>query len=218
MIGHKSPVAHDALRVLTIVHQLGAQPDGRWYIDTERQLQHLDHLVRNPASLAYVLMDQVRSRELSERDTPPDLPARIRQLLGLSRPTRHRRLIAYSFESSTWKRWDDILAYLSCRDLLTVSLSAPDESRYELTEQTANWLETTVTSSSSGSAGRTPARQRCALLNATLPRQLLINPGHLTSYLEDAGSRLAAYQVAEQLDVEDDLIAHLFQATFLEPL
>ncbi len=127
MIGRYRPVEQDALRVLTVVHQLGERPaaatpgsERRWLIDTESQLQHLDHLVRHPIDLTYVVFDQVRSRGSELEAHLGDLARRVRRILGASRRGRHRPSLLRPFDPGSWQRWDDALALLSCRGLLRV--------------------------------------------------------------------------------------------------
>ncbi len=227
MIGRESPIEYDALRVLLIVHQLGTRTSRRWTVDSEHLLQQLDHLVRHPIDLAFVVMDHIRHQPGTET-APRDLPARVRRLLDLPPRARHRRAIFSPFERGSWQRWDDVLAFLGCRDLLRISPLAPDDSRFELTERAVGWLETTVLETAAGSdAAESDAAgsdalarelERCALLRTALPPRLLGGRGLLEPHLDGVRSRLTAYQSDEQLDVEDDLIAGLFQATFLEPL
>ncbi len=248
MIGRNRPVEQDAVRVLTVVHQLGEASDppageGRWFIDTESQLQHLDHLVRHPIDLAYVLMDQARSSldrwhasgatgtELDARTA--DLAGRVRQLLGAAslrrganrKPRgRHRPSLLRPFDPESWQRWDDVLALLGCRGLLCVE-PLPDgdqgtgELRYRVTSEGSRWLRDSIYPQQDGQAGGI-WRQRCDLLRAVLPARLLRPRSHATlgPYLQDTARRLDAYSSDEHIRPEDDLLGHLFQSTFAEEL
>ena len=164
MIGRHRPVEQDAVRVLTLVDLLGQGPDEPpdpgeartidRFIDTESQLQHLDHLVRHPIDLAYVLMDQVRSGLDPSVETETDIDARFGELALRTRrlldtapsrkqpPGRHRPSLLRPFETGSWRRWDDALAVLSCRGLLrveTLSGNHAGELRYRLTSAGARW-------------------------------------------------------------------------------
>ncbi len=250
MIGRYRPVEQDALRILTVVHQLGERPaapfsagsEHRWLIDTESQLQHLDHLVRHPIDLAYVLMDQVRSRGSELESRLVDLAPRVRRILGVSRRGRHRPSLLRPFDPGSWQRWDDVLALLSCRGLLRVeplpietssveTLPAGERShgarndgpqyvgelRYVVTAEGARWL---VESVYAQQPSLVPYRERCELLHAVLPDHLLRprSRANLGAYLRETSRRLDTISSDEQIRPEDDLLSRLFQATFSEAL
>lgn len=248
MIGRHRPVEQDAVRVLTVVYQLGEEPDGHLadgrtaerFVDTESQLQHLDHLVNHPIDLAYVLMDQARSgfppSDASEAEVDArfgKLARRIRRLLdttssrkrsrGKARQ-RYRPSLLRPFEIGSWQRWDDVLAVLSCRGLLRVE-PVPGEHdgalRYRLTFEGARWLKESVYGPLSfGEAASANWQERCELLREVLPDRLLSpHTGFvLGHYLEELAARLDAYRDDEQVRPEDDLLGSLFQSTFAEPL
>lgn len=239
MIGRRRPVEQDALRIATLVHQLGERDGDRWFIDSESRLQQLDHLVRHPIDLAYVLLDGLHRR-------PPEIGGcrevarQVRRLLdGPSQP-RRRRSRRRPFDPGSWERWDDVLGYLGCRDLLRTE-PAPQEPepaarllgpapprqessedsdrllaahalRYRLTGRGARWLEESVYPVEESLA---PTRERCELLRTMLPRGL--DGAALDEDLAEIGRRLDAYR-QEEIRPEDDLLSHLFQATFKEPL
>ncbi len=244
MIGRSRPVEQDAARVLTVVHQLGEQhdgstPAGEWFIDTESQLQHLDHLVRHPIDLAYVLMDQVRSGLDDPRATAAEigtrlgeLAGRVRRLLGAAsgktadgkRRKRHRPSLLRPFETGSWQRWDDVLAVLGCRGLLRVEPAPGDggggELRYRLTTGGARWLRESVYPRQNEVNSTSTTRERCELLRDVLPARLLSpRPDDLLGpYLHDIAERLDTYRGDEQIRPEDDLLGRLFQSTFAEQL
>lgn len=217
MIGRHRPVEPDAFRILVEIHQLGARQDRRWFIQGERTLQSLDHLVQQPIALAYVALIALRSRD------PPaallkEAADRIRRLLNLPRTLRHRRSIAETFEIGTWTRWDDCLAYLKCRNLLAVSPIERDDLRYELTDQAIRWLDDSLSSMAESTAELGRIVERCVLLRMVFEPKVLNLPERLAETLREVGPRLTVYRQEEQLALEDDLISRLFQATFLEPL
>ncbi len=244
IIGRHRPVEQGAVRVLTNVHQLGEQPSGarRWFVDTESQLQHLDHLVRHPIDLAYVLMDQVRSRGAELETGLGDLAHRVRRLLGAPRRGRHRPNLLRPFDPGSWHRWDHALALLGCRGLLRVeplAAGGPGEGagelRYRVTSGGARWLRDSVypqpddmaKPQASASGGRPPlstpgatSRERCQLLRDVLPARLLRPALHgaLDRYLRDTAQRLDAYRGDEQIRPGDDLLGRLFHSTFAEQL
>lgn len=217
MIGRRRPVEQDALRILTIVHQLGWRPAGergpRRCIDTENQLLALDHLVRRPVDLAYVLLLEARARPEPE----PQLARRVRHLVGAT-PTRRRRASLRSFERASWVRCDDALALLGCRALLRVEvLPAVPDLRYLLTARGAAWLEETANPAADSLA---PIRERCRMLRRSLPAAVLERRGDtsLETYLRRTGRRLAALRQEEQIHLEDDLVGHLFEEVFHQRL
>ena len=224
--GRRRPVERDAVRVLTVVHQLGEQPAAapagprRWYVDTESQLQHLDHLVRHPIDLAYVVMDQVRSRGVELEAGLTDLARRVRQLLGTRRRRRYRPHLLRPFDPGSWHRWDDSLALLGCRGLLRVearaNAEAAGELRYRVTGQGARWLADVLYPQ----GGQADCLERCGLLRDVLPAGLLRprSNGALGRYLGDTARRLDAYRGDEQIRPEDDLLGRLFFSTFAEQL
>ena len=224
--GRHRPVEQDAVRVLTVVHQLGEQPaetpagKRRWYVDTESQLQHLDHLVRHPIDLAYVLMDQVRSRGVELEARLADLARRVRQLLGARRRKRHRPHLLRPFDPGSWHRWDDALALLGCRGLLRVEARADAPAagalRYRVTDRGARWLGDVLYPQ----GGQADCLERCALLRDALPVSLLRpqSNGALGRYLGETAQRLDAYRGDEQIRPGDDLLGRLFFSTFAEKL
>ncbi len=222
IMGRYRPVEQDAVRVLTVVHQLGEQPADprRWFIDTEGQLQQLDHLVRHPIDLAYVLIDQVRSRGVELEARLSDLARRMRQLLGATRRGRHRPSLLRPFDPGSWRRWDDMLALLGCRGLMRIEpltdAQTTGELRYRLTDRGARWLGDSLPLQ----GALEDCRERCRLLRVVLPACLLRPRSHgaLGRYLRDTAQDLDAYRGDQQIRPEDDLLAGLFLSTFAEEL
>ncbi len=230
MVGRYRPVEQDALRVLTVVHQLGErtadEPPARWFIDTESQLRHLDHLVRHPIDLAYLLIDQLRTRPGRLEPPSGDLAPRVRQLLGAPRRGRHRAMLLRPFDRGSWHRLDDALALAACRGLLRVEPltvaegegAGAGELRYRLTGGAASWLRGSVYPRQPGLA---PYRERCELLREVLPESLLrprSPEGGLGACLRSTAERLEDFRSDAQLRPEDDLLGRLFQSTFREML
>ncbi len=255
MIGRHRPVEQDALRVLTVVHQLGEQPsaDGapagrRWLIDTESHLQHLDHLARHPIDLAYVLLDQIRSRDSELEPGLRALAGRVRRLLDAPRRGHHRPNLLRPFDPGSWQRWDDALALLGCRGLLRVELlptateaaavgatptaMAPAGDRNgprragPLNDGELRYLVTArgarwlVESVYGRQPSLAPYRERCDLLRNLLPDRLLRphSRAALSTYLREFSRRLDTFSSDDQIQPEDDLLSRLFQATFSEVL
>ena len=226
IIGRRRPVEQDALRVLTVVHRLGRQPaEDRWSIDTESQLRHLDHLVRHPIDLAYTVMDQVRERP-ALADQRRALARQVREVCqprSLDSPARRRRCLPRPFDPGLWQRWDDVLAYLGCRDLLRIELLPASELRYLLTRRGAQWLRSDDSSpraQTDAPYGPPSWRRRCDLLRDALPSRLLRPPtgAALGDTLIEIGRRLESIRQEEQIRLEEDLLANVFRTTFLEPL
>ena len=217
MIGHHRPVDQDAVCVSTVVRQLGDQAaDDRWFIDTERRLQQLEHLVRHPVDLAYLVMHQVRrDPELGARRS--DLSRQVREVLGAQGRQKRRRPVHRPFAPGSWKRGDDALAHLACRDLLRIEPLPPKDLRYLLTVRGEQWLEESVYA---GTRDRHPYLRRCRLLRSALPDRLLGSRGAapLDDDLRETGRHLESVRQEEQIRLEEDLLDRVFQATFLESL
>ncbi len=217
MIGRGRPVEQDALRILTIIHQLGEHAEGAWWIDFESQLRSLDHLVRHEVDLAYVVMDQVRAVDSGPGSRRTELAKRVRQLLRSSGSSPIRPAALRPLGSGSWERLDDVLAFLTCRELLRVEPLAVPGTRYRLTTRADLWLRQSVYPDA---AHRATSRQRCALLRDILPADLLRPPDGpaLESYLQQAGERLDDLRLEEQIRLEEDMLSRLFQIVFLESL
>ena len=217
MIGLERPVEQDALRILTIVHQLGERSANDWYIDFEAQLQSLDHLVRHPIDLAHVVIDQFHARQPELTPQRADIAGRTRQLLARPKQPRHRTATLKPFDPGSWQRLDDPLAYLACRELLQVETLPTHAVRFRLTPRADLWLRQSVYPVDENLVA---SRERCALLRNVLPAALLQPPDEpaLEDYLRQAGDRFNEIREEEQILPEEDLLGRLFQIAFLETL
>ncbi len=230
VIGRHRPLQQDALRILIVVHQLGRRSRAAGIhssVETESHLQSLDHLVREPVDLAYVVMDQFsQQREL--RDRRAGLARKVRGLLTPQdpRPVRsarrdreQRRSRREPFDPGAWERWDDVLAFLGCRGLLRVQPlpEKPRELAYLLTTGGARLLEEKIYPAHPTAS---PYVERCRLLSETVFRQRESHLGGaaLHNDLREVGQRIEIYRRDEQISIEEDLLNHLFQATFGESL
>lgn len=220
-IGRRRPVEHDALRILTIVHQLGEpvrSPGLRARVVSEARLQSLDHLVRQPVDLAYALIDHAREAASRDRGARGSGLARdVRRLLPAGRrsPLDGERLRPP--HGPVWERWDDVLAYLGCRDLLRVRPERRNGSRqlaYLLTDAGADHLERTVYPKDAGVA---PYLERCHLIRDHLLSDPLLDEADLPRHLREVGRRLEAFR-RERLAPEEDLLRRWFRSAFGEPL
>ena len=211
LIGRPRPMAQDALRILTVVHQLGepVQRSGIWTVITgESRLQHLEHLVRRPEDLAFVLLNRgPLVPGFAERRG--DLIRRLGRLLSADSDSRHRG--PRRFRSGSWERWDDILAFLGCRDLLRVRSLRDGSPRlgYYLTEAGAEYLEGAIYPFDPEVAGY---RERCRLIWDFLGPELAPDRD-LASTLQEVARRLESYCIQEQVVAEDDLLNHYCQST-----
>jgi len=122
VIGQRRLREQDAARILVILVELGtpsADLAVHCVLETEVYLQKLDYLVRCPADLAYVLIDQFASRreELAQRRN--EIATLVRRLV-VEREPQLRTMGMQKFRFGPWERLDDILAFLECRDLVHV--------------------------------------------------------------------------------------------------
>lgn len=230
VIGRHRPLQQDALRILIVVHQLGrpSRTVGiHSSVETEGHLQSLDHLVREPVDLAYVVMDQF-SQQTALRDRRAGLARKVRGLLtaqdprpirGSRRDRGLRRSRLEPFDPGTWERWDDVLAFLGCRGLLRVRPlpETPRELGYLLTNGGATLLEEKIYPVHPTASLYV---ERCRLLREVVfsQHESYLGRAALHSYLREVGQRLERYRRDEQISIEEDLLNHLFQATFGEPL
>lgn len=217
-IGRRRPLEEDALRILTVVHQLGRPVRAAGFssrLDGESRLQHLDHLVRHPVDLAFALMLSVASTDRRR----PAAAREVRSLLPVppGDPNRPRALTLHRFDHGSWERWDDVWAYLGCRSLLRVRPDGepPSDLAYLLTDEAAAHLESLYLSEK----GLAPYVERCRILGKHLPRpDREPMDGALDLDLPGLARRLDAYRREERLAAEEDLLSRLFQTTFGEPL
>jgi hypothetical protein len=216
ILGRARPIEQDALRLLTLVHQLGTPPletEFRAVLVGEELLLALDHLVRHPGILAFVLIDQLGQRPAPE-PRQNNLIRRVGDLLG-QRETAMERV--RGLQTGAWERWDDALAFLSCRGLLRVRPQVLEGRRPELSywlpETTAQELEEVIYLAE---PTLLPIRERCRLLAEGLLKEgVTTSPDAMR--LPDLGAlaaRIEAFHHSEQIDPEDDTLKRLFHSTF----
>ncbi len=241
LIGRRRPVEIDALRLATLIHQLGEPPSGTSgvqddqhivrRIDGESRLQSLDHLLRHPTTLAYVLIVQFSQRpELAERRGT--LARRVRQLLANERqqhlPARRRRpwqtrsdgrsnLTLHPFVPSYWQQLDDVLAFLGSRDLVRVAVrpqtgSTPPALSYGLTQEAAELLERDLYPKDRNSMLHL---QLCGIIADLLPP---LDDRQWPALLQETQRHLDQFKQEEQIPLEQDPLGVLFQVTFQEQL
>ncbi len=229
-------LARDALRLLIVVRQAGRE-EAPW-VDGEELLQWIDHLVRRPVDLAFVLIDQFRRRaDLDARRA--GIMRRIRILLtpSGSRPPRttqrgiSTRMRQDHFRPVAWERWDDLLAYLGCRDLLRVEVISQETSqgrgsylRYRVTERGEQLLQATLENDRSAShwVDRYRSLQETLWQDPEVSAQMAAGGPEagraLRDHLSDISTRVERFRRDEQISLEDDLLPRLFQRTFGELL
>src|SRR5687768_12224809 len=121
VIGKRRVKEQDAARILVILFELGTPASGgsdHCVLETEVYLQKLDYLVRCPADLAYVLLEQfVNRQELSARRS--EIATLVRRLV-VEREPKLRTMGMQKFRFGPWERLDDVLAFLDCHDLVRV--------------------------------------------------------------------------------------------------
>jgi len=230
--GRRRPVEQDALRLLAVVHHLGepaAEAGYRSRVAGEGRLQRLDHLVRHPADLAFVVLDRLDRCDGLTRYRDELVPA-LRRLLpavepGDPEPVEEElaggRL--HRFHPVAWERRDDALAYLGCRDLLRVRPlpESAGELGYLLPEGAAEWLETEVYPSAADPAeGLGRLVERCRLLARVLGGTDGIDDpdappdpevADLAGYLRRVDHRLEDFRREERVPFEEDLLSRFFR-------
>lgn len=221
--GRPRPLEHDALRLLVVICELGEPPgelparEGcKACLGGEGRLQALDHLVRHPNDLAFVLLDRLTWRDGKRLIGFAD---RIRRLVFGPDGRRLGRRPSWSgaqrLQATPWKRFDDCLAVLMCRDLLRVeprrSADGAAELLYLATDRGARLVAEPLT--------RDPAFavvvERCRLLSMSLPDLAARDFQDLFDQVEE---RLQSFCRDEQLATEDDVLSPFFQAVCGEPL
>jgi len=205
-IGRASSHEGDALRLLTLVHQLGRPVEERGFaaeIAGELHLSRLGHLLAQPLDLAYFLVD--RGRESERRSSAMRT---VRRLLGSEREGEsHRR---HRFDPGGWRRLDEALSLAICRGLLEVQPAEEGAgTRYLLTDAGASFLEERIYPVL-GSYLERSAALRIHLGETT--------PAELERLLDELEKRLERFRHDEQIPLEEDLLPHFFAATFGEPL
>ena len=218
----------DALRLLTLVHQLGEplEIEGESRFRGEQSLLALDFLLCHPDTLALLLLDAFeRLPELSDKKA--GLIRRLRWLLGAEnspappafRRARARgqgaeRRLTFAELSIPWRRRDDALAQLTCRALLMVETEAgpPPDLAYRISTRGADLLEQRFYPSVHIAA---TYLKRCTAIRELLPdwRQLVFE-----TRLQAIWERLEALRREEQVAREQDVIALLFERTLHEKL
>lgn len=206
------PIELQALRLLCSVCHVGREnaEDGTRTLWGEHRLQEVDHLLRHPTSLALLLIDHLRRRH----DTlhQPALASQIRQLLRPQRSVPNRVVQSHRLAAAPWRSLDDPLAFLACRDLLSLSSRASSvtagsfERGFTVTQ---DGLRAMAELTSRDGMGRN-LRDRCRLLVTCLEGSPLD--------LEGAARRLDAYLQEEQIAVEEDPTPRLFYSLFGESL
>ena len=234
LIGRRRPAEIDALRLAILIHQLGESDDDPQIVrrlDGEARLQSLDHLLRHPTTLAYVLIDQYGQQpDLSERRGT--LVRRIRQLLANERqqhlPARRRRAWQtrpdgqgstrlHPFVPCRWHKLDDVLAFLGSRDLVRVSVRTRPGSQdallsYGLTPNAAELLERELYPKDRKSMLHL---QLCGIITDLLPS---FDAQQWPAVLQDTERHLDEFVREEQIPLEQDPLSVLFQITFQEQL
>lgn len=216
--GRPRPLEHDALRLLVILCELGEPTESegcKASLSGEERLQALDHLVRHPVDLAFVLLDRLARRD----GVLVDAPERIRRLVvGGDGRRRGRRFLLrgpHRLEAVAWKRFDDGLAVLTCRDLLRVEpRRSPDgvaELLYLATDRGARLVAEELASDASFAA----VIERCRLLSTSFPD---LAAGDGQTLFEEVEERLQSFCRDEQLATEDDVLSPWFQTVCGEPL
>jgi hypothetical protein len=228
-IGRQRPVEHDALRLLAVVHHLGepaAESGYRSRVAGEGRLQRLDHLVRHPADLAFVVLDRIDRHDGVARRRDELVPA-LRRLLpemergaaeGVEEELAGEPL--HRFHPVAWERRDDVLAYLGCRDLLRIRPlpDAAGELGYLLPEGAAEWLDTEVYPPAADPAeGLGRLVERCRLLARVLggASDPAGSPdpevADLAGYLRQVDRRLEDFRREERVPFEEDLLSRFFR-------
>ena len=118
------------------------------------------------------------------------------------------------FEVGRWRRLDDVLAFLSSRDLLRIRLlpSQPQRLAFGLTHDAGRLLDESVYPSNRLSA---LYLQLCTTIHEFLP---LHEDDDLADYLLAVEGRVDAFRREEQIPLEEDPLPHFFLSTFGERL
>lgn len=218
----------DALRLLTLVHQLGEpqEAEGEALLRGERRLLLLDHLLRHPSTLALLLVDAYeRLPELGEKRA--GLVRRLRWLLGAdnappapafrrarSRVQSVERRLHFLELGVPWRRRDDALAHLESRALLAVEISGgrPPQLGYRIAARGAELLEQKFYP---GVKIAGTYLKACAAIREYLPDWPQLDFEERLAALAD---RLETLRREEQVPREADAIPTLFERVFREKL
>lgn len=218
----------DALRLLTVVHQLGEPlaEESTTLLRGERQLLALDHLMRHPEAIALLLVDAFE-RLPQVADKRAALLRRLRWLLGAENappaPTFRRarsrvqgteRRLTMLAAGIPWRRRDDALAQLTCRALLAIEPLAgqPPLAGYRITPRGVDLLEQRFYPAVKIAAAY---QKRCAAIREYLPDWQRLD---FESRLAAIGERLEELRREEQLPRELDVVPSLFERVFRERL
>lgn len=218
----------DALRLLTVVHQLGEPlaEEGTMLLRGERQLLALDHLMRHPAAIALLLVEaferlpQVadkraallrRLRWLLDAENAPPAPAFRRARSRVQGTERRLTLLGAGIP---WRRRDDALAQLTCRALLAIEPLAgrPPLAGYRITPRGVDLLEQRFYPAVKIAAAY---QKRCAAIREYLPDWQRLD---FEARLAAIGERLEELRREEQLPRELDVVSSLFERVFRERL
>lgn len=217
----------DALRLLTLVHQLGEplEIEGESRFRGEQSLLALDFLLRHPDTLALLLLDAYeRLPELGEKKA--GLIRRLRWLLGAENspatPTFRRarargqgveQRLTFAELSIPWRRRDDALAQLTCRALLVVEVEGqPPGLAYRITGRGADLLEQRFYPGVKIAATYV---KRCTAIRELLPDWQGLP---IETRLQAISERLETLRREEQIAREQGVIALLFERTLQEKL
>lgn len=227
-----SPIPHavelDALRLLTLVHQLGEPlvEEGARLLRGEERLLALDHLLGHPETLALLLLDALerlpelkaksagalrRLRFLLDAENPLPTPTFHR---ARSRDLRYERKLTFPTLATPWRRRDDALAHLESRALLAVEVSGsrPPQLGYRLRARGAELLEQKFYP---GVKIAGAYLKGCAAIREYLPDWPQLD---FEERLEALADRLETVRREEQLPREADAIPTLFERVFREKL
>ena len=218
-IGRHRPIEDDALRILAVVHQLGEpSPEAGFnaFVSGERHLQWLDHLVRRPIDLAFVLIAGHDPATAGGPKRPAALPRDVRRLVAGERALQRlagERL--HRFQGGAWERWDDVWTFLGCRQLAEVRAGGEPalDLEYWLSDHGVRHLEGLYASTTDFE----PYRERCRVIQRHLADGTG-GPADLETITRVASHRLDDFRLEEQLTPEDDLLSRFFHRIFGEHL
>ncbi len=230
-----SPIPHavelDALRLLTLVHQLGEplEEEGARLLRGEERLLALDHLLGHPETLALLLLDALerlpelkaksagalrRLRFLLDAENPLPTPTFHR---ARSRDLRYERKLTFPTLATPWRRRDDALAHLTCRALLGVETRTEGGQKrqilaYRLTPRGADLLEQRFYPSVKIAA---TYLKQCAAIREYLPDYTELD---FEMRLASVAERLEDLRREDNLPREQDAAQALFERVFREKL
>lgn len=219
-IGRRRPVEEDALRVLTVVRELG-EPASEEGFSTcllgELRLQQLDHLIRRPIELAFALIAAHAGPDADARVAPrrrAELVRDVRRMVAEGAGERPDGQRLRRFDGGGWERWDDVWAFLGCRQLLEVrARGGPGGGfAYWLTEAGARRLAGLYVSH----PDLETYRRRCRSVRRHFLPKIAAGSAGSDDALGEVGRRLDHFRREHQLSAEDDLLERFFHSTFGE--